>query len=89
MFVEVLGVIATLFIIVAFSLDDKNSIRILDIIGAVLFVIYGICIQSISVIVLNIVLICINIYKLCVDVNKNRKQKLLIERLKNGGLKNE
>ena len=40
MFVEVLGVIATLFIIVAFSLDDKNSIRILDIIGAVLFVIY-------------------------------------------------
>ena len=61
--VEILGIVATLFILAAFSLNDKKAIRIVDSIGAILFVIYGILIGSISVWLLNGCLILINTYK--------------------------
>lgn len=64
MIIECLGVAATIFILIAFSMNDKRLIRIFDCMGAILFVIYGILIQSFSVWLLNFVLITINIYKL-------------------------
>ena len=45
--VEILGIIATLFVLAAFMLNDVKQIRIVDLIGAILFVIYGILIQII------------------------------------------
>lgn len=66
--VEIIGIIATLFILLAFSLNDKKLIRLVDSIGALLFVIYGILINSLSVWLLNICLIIINLYK----IKKNR-----------------
>ena len=62
--VEILGIVATLFILAAFSLNDKKLIRLVDSMGAVLFVIYGILINSLSVWSLNICLIIINLYKI-------------------------
>ena len=62
--VEIIGIVATLFILVAFSLNDKKLIRLVDSIGALLFVIYGILINSLSVWLLNICLIIINLYKI-------------------------
>lgn len=62
--VEVLGIVATLFILAAFSLNDKKLIRLVDSMGAALFVIYGILINSLSVWLLNICLIIINLYKI-------------------------
>ena len=62
--VEILGIVATWFILAAFSLNDKKLIRLVDSMGAVLFVIYGILINSLSVWLLNICLIVINLYKI-------------------------
>ena len=62
--VEIIGIVATLFILAAFSLNDKKLIRLVDSIGALLFVIYGILINSLSVWLLNICLIIINLYKI-------------------------
>lgn len=62
--VEIIGIVATLFILAAFSLNDKKLIRLVDSMGAVLFVIYGILINSLSVWLLNICLIIINLYKI-------------------------
>lgn len=64
MLVEIVGIVATLFILFAFSLSDVKKIRFFDIIGALLFVIYGMLINSISVWLLNSVLIIINAYKI-------------------------
>ena len=64
MLVELIGIVATLFILFAFSLNDKKAIRAVDSIGAILFVIYGILIGSISVWLLNGALIIINAYKI-------------------------
>ena len=62
--VEIIGVIATLFILLAFTQNDKKLIRSIDTRGAILFVIYGILIGSLSVWLLNGCLIIINIYKI-------------------------
>lgn len=62
--VEILGIIATLFVLAAFMLNDVKQIRIVDLIGAILFVIYGVLIHSLSVSLLNGILIIIHLYKL-------------------------
>lgn len=61
---EILGILGTLFIILAFIMDGEFKIRIFDLIGAILFVIYGITIHSFSTLLLNAILIIIQIYKL-------------------------
>lgn len=62
--IEILGIIATLFVLAAFMLNDVKQIRIVDLIGAILFVVYGILIHSLSVSLLNGILIIIHLYKL-------------------------
>jgi len=61
---EALGIVATLFVLLSFLFTNEKRIRQINIIGAVLFVIYGIIISAISVYILNGALIIIHIYKL-------------------------
>lgn len=56
---EALGIIGTVFILIAFLQKGELKIRMLDLVGAVLFVIYGITIASFSTILLNSALIII------------------------------
>lgn len=51
-------------IIVAFSFKNEKRIRIADMIGAAIFVIYGVLISSFSTVFLNIVLISVQILNL-------------------------
>lgn len=67
---EILGIIATLFIILAFTMHDEVKIRLFDMIGAIIFVIYGIQINSISTVILNVSLIIIQIIMLYKIFNK-------------------
>lgn len=60
---EIIGILGTLFILIAFSFNGELKIRIFDLIGAILFVIYGVMIHSFSTILLNGILIIIQIYK--------------------------
>lgn len=61
---EIIGILGTMFIIIAFILNGELKIRIFDLIGAILFVIYGITISSFSTILLNTILIIIQVYKI-------------------------
>ena len=70
--VEVLEMIGSLFIILAFMFKDVRIIRILDSIGASLFIVYGIFIHSWSNIFLNIILILIQVYRLIEPKKKMR-----------------
>lgn len=65
MIVEMLGIIASLFVISAFLSKNVKVIRLLDAVGALLYVIYGILIHSYANILLNTVLIAVQIYHLC------------------------
>lgn len=61
---EWLGILGTLFIILAFTLNGETKIRVFDMIGAVLFIVYGFTIGSFSTILLNVVLVVVQAYKL-------------------------
>ena len=62
--VEIIGISATLFVLFSFLFSEEKHIRIVNIVGALLFVIYGIAINALSVSLLNLILIVIHIYKL-------------------------
>lgn len=70
--IEILGIVASLFIILAFLFKDIRIIRILDCVGALLYVIYGILIHSWSNIFLNTMLILIQIYRL-IELKRNKR----------------
>lgn len=68
---EWLGIAGTLCILIAFLQKGELKIRILDLIGAVLFVIYGITIASFSTIFLNTALIIIQL----IFIHKLKEEK--------------
>ena len=60
---EIIGIIGTLLILVGFCSDKERIIRIFDMAGSILFIIYGVFIGSISTILLNSVLVMVHTYK--------------------------
>lgn len=63
-FIELLGYIATFFVAASFLFKSIVHLRIVNSIGAVLFVIYGMIIDAYPVALLNAFLVCVNLYQL-------------------------
>lgn len=61
---EVLGTIASIIVLISFLMKDEKGIRRVNIIGALIFTIYGLGIDAFSVWFLNGMLLIIHIYKL-------------------------
>ncbi len=64
MSVEIWGLLATLFVLVSFLFDDEKKIRSVNIVGALIFVGYGLALQALSVWLLNGILAVIHVIKL-------------------------
>lgn len=75
MFAEFLGIAASLMIICAFLFKDIRIIRILDGIGAALFILYGFLIHSFSNILLNTFLVIIQVVQLARLYRKSKEQR--------------
>lgn len=69
--VEFWGIIATVFVLASFLFNEERQIRTVNIIGALIFVGYGIALQAHSVWILNGVLVIVHVWKLV----KMRRQK--------------
>lgn len=61
---ELIGTLASVLVLISFLMRGEKKIRIINIIGAIMFVIYGILINAFSVWFLNGALILIHIYYL-------------------------
>ncbi|MBQ0112284.1 MAG: YgjV family protein [Bacteroidales bacterium] len=61
---EILGVAASCVVLISFLVKGEKDIRIINILGAGLFVVYGVLIKSFSTAFLNGALICVHLYKL-------------------------
>jgi len=59
---ELIGWIATVFIILSFIQKDIKKLRILSLVGAFIWIIYGVLNEGYSVIFLNFVIILIQIW---------------------------
>ena len=74
--VELLGILATIFVLLSFLFNEPKRIRIVNIIGAILFVVYGLLLNAVSVWLLNGALIGIHIYYLFKsEVNHDEKNQ--------------
>lgn len=71
---EILGTIASLFVLISFLMKGEKNIRLINIIGAFIFVIYGILISAFSIWFLNGVLLIIHIIKLIKGIGKNGRK---------------
>ena len=69
---EAIGMVGTIFALTSFCISGETKIRTINIIAAVIFVIYGFLIVSISMFLTNIVLIFIHIFKFY-KIYKNQK----------------
>ena len=61
---EIIGVLASIVVLLSFVLSGEKQIRMVNILGAVLFVIYGLLIGAFSVWFLNGALLLVHIQKL-------------------------
>lgn len=69
--VEVIGILAGIFVLLSFTVTGERKIRMINIIGCVLFVIYGINIGALSIWLINGILILVQLGYLI----KGSKQK--------------
>ncbi len=63
---EIIGTTASIIVVLSFLTKSEKSIRIINVIGSLIFILYGILINSFSIIILNSMLILINFYKLII-----------------------
>ena len=61
---EILGTMASIIILISFTMKDIKKIRLINIIGSIIFIIYAIYIKSFSVCFLNSMMIFVHIYQL-------------------------
>ena len=59
--VELLGILAGVFILLSFAITGERKIRMINIIGCILFVVYGLLIGALSIWIINGILIFIHI----------------------------
>lgn len=61
---EIIGTIASFIVLISFAMNNERNIRLVNIIGAVVFVVYGIVISAFSIWFLNSMLVVIHLVKL-------------------------
>lgn len=73
--VEIIGLLGTVFVLISFFMKDVKKIRCVNIIGAILFVIYGAIINAVATWILNGVLVVVHIVFLIKDKQNKSNQK--------------
>lgn len=61
---ELIGTLASIIVLLSFLISGEKKIRVVNIVGAFVFVIYGLLINAFSVWFLNGALVIIHLYKL-------------------------
>ena len=72
---EIMGILAGLFVLGSFLMKGEIKIRFVNLLGAILFVTYGILIGSLSVSVINGALVIVQIYYL-VKYQRSKKNEI-------------
>lgn len=74
--VEYFGLIAGVIVVISFMMKGEIKMRAVNFVGAVLFIIYGFLIGSISVVLLNFILASVQVYKVIkIGKGKNDEKK--------------
>ena len=69
--VEIIGILAGVFVLSSFLMKGEVKIRAVNIIGALLFVVYAVLIKSLSVGIINGILVFVQLIYLLKEKSKN------------------
>lgn len=61
---ELIGILATALVLISLTQSDVKRLRIINAVGSIVFVVYGLLIGALSVWLLNGICFFVNIYKL-------------------------
>lgn len=61
---EIIGYVASFMVLISFTMKDIFKLRIINAIGAFLFIFYGMALDSIPIIITNISIVGVHIYYL-------------------------
>lgn len=70
---ELIGILGSVFVLISFLMKNTKTIRCINIIGAVLFVIYGILIGAVATWFMNGALIVVHIVYLVKEIKSEKK----------------
>ncbi len=71
--IELIGYLGTAFVLASFMMSDIKKLRLVNIIGGLLWTVYGIVVGSSSIIVGNVLIVLIQGYKLYKLATKREK----------------
>ncbi len=71
---EIIGLIASGFVLVSFLLKGEKKIRIVNALGSIIFIVYGLLINALSVWLLNIVTLIVQIIRV-IELSKEKEDK--------------
>lgn len=71
--IEGLGIVASVLVLISFLFNNAMAIRAVNVIGAIMFVVYGIAIDAFSVWFLNGSLVLVHIYHMVRMMNNGQR----------------
>ena len=72
--VEIIGIVASVLVLVSFLFKNIRTIRIISIGGCIVFVVYGVLLNALSIWLLNGILILVHIFFLIKMHNDKKKR---------------
>lgn len=73
---ELIGLTASIIVLTSFLVQGEYNIRVINIFGSILFIIYGILINALSVWLLNGILLIVHLYYIVIlRKTKNEEHK--------------
>lgn len=63
---EIVGYLASFFVLLSFFNKDLRKLRLVNSVGCILFVVYGILLGSIPIIITNVAILLVNGYYLVI-----------------------
>lgn len=73
--VEIIGYIATVFILASFMVSEIKILRVVNILGGLAWMVYGAIIASSSIFIGNLLMVLIHMYKLHQENNKKESNE--------------
>jgi uncharacterized protein with PQ loop repeat len=62
--IDFIGYLAPVFVVLSFLFKDLKKLRMVNSVGCVLFVIYGLFIAAYPVVIANGIIVCVNIWQM-------------------------
>ena len=74
-YLEIFGYIGTALVIISMLMTDINRLRIINISGGIISLVYAICVNTMPVVVLNVTLVTINTVQLIRSMIEKRREE--------------